>query len=96
MRMERKANSWAFVYLDAILEVPYTSDLTQEGTIDAFKVIDHNDDGSTWQWENGYGTYYVYNSDNDGDDYLISPRIHLQGGKNYYMIVNAGKTIVVR
>lgn len=77
------------VYLDAILEVPYTSDLTQEGTIDAFKVIDHNDDGSTWQWEDGYGTCYVYNSDNEGDDYLISPRIHLQGGKNYYMIVNA-------
>lgn len=77
------------VYLDAILEVPYTSDLTQESAIDAFKVIDHNDDGSTWQWEDGYGTSYVYNSDNDGDDYLISPRIHLQGGKNYYMIVNA-------
>ncbi len=41
------------VYLDAILEVPYTSDLTQESAIDAFKVIDHNDDGSTWQWEDG-------------------------------------------
>ena len=77
------------VYLDAILEVPYTVDLTQEGAIDAFNVIDHNDDGSTWQWEAGYGTSYVYNSDNEGDDYLISPRIHLQGGKNYYMIVNA-------
>ena len=77
------------VFLDAVLEVPYTSDLTQEGTIDSFKVIDNNDDGSTWQWEAGYGTCYVYSSDNDGDDYLISPRVHLQGGKNYYLIVNA-------
>ena len=77
------------VYLDAILEVPYTSDFTQEGTIATYQVIDNNNDGSTWQWENGYGTSYVYSSDNQGDDYLISPRIHLQGGKNYYMTVNA-------
>ncbi len=77
------------VYLDAILEIPFTTDLTQENAIEAFKVIDNNNDGSTWQWEDGYATSYVYNSDNQGDDYLISPRIHLQGGKNYYMIVNA-------
>ena len=84
-----KISNEVAVFIDAILDVPYTHDLTQENAINAFKVIDHNDDGSTWQWEDGYGTSYVYNSDNEGDDYLISPRIRLQGGKNYYMIVNA-------
>jgi len=80
------------VRLDAILEVPYKPDLTQESAIDAFTVIDHNDDGSTWQWEDGYGTTYVYNAENEGDDYLITPRIRLKGGKNYYMVVNAVTT----
>ena len=77
------------VFLSAILEVPYTADLTNENTFNTFTVIDANEDESTWGWEQGYWTTYTYNSDNQGDDYLILPRLHLVGGKNYYVVVNA-------
>lgn len=77
------------VFLDTILEVPYTADLTDEDTFGAFRVLDANEDGSTWGWEEGYYTNSIYNSDNAADDYLISPRLHLQGGKNYNLVVNA-------
>ncbi len=77
------------VYLTAVIEVPYYFDLRDEKNIDVFTIIDNNNDGSTWKWDDGYGTSYVYNADNSGDDYLISPKIHLQGGKNYFMSINA-------
>lgn len=77
------------VRLNAILEIPFVADLKQEGQFSAFTVIDANDDGSTWGWEPGYWTSYHYHAYNTGDDYLVSPRLHLMGGKNYNLVVNA-------
>lgn len=77
------------VFLDAVMTIPYMADLRQEAIFKGFTVIDANQDESTWNWEDGYYTNYTYNSENAGNDWLISPRLQLQGGKRYSLIVNA-------
>lgn len=54
-----------------------------------FGVIDANDDANTWAWDLSKGAFYRYNSKKDADDYLISPAIKVEGGKNYYVTINA-------
>ena len=76
------------VSITGIIEVPYTADLTQEGCLDVFSVIDANNDGSTWSFSSG-ATSYRYSSSNAGDDYLVTSPIRLYAGKNYALIVNA-------
>ena len=75
------------VQITGIIEVPYTADLTKEGCLDVFSVIDANGDNSTWSFSNG--TRYTYNASNAADDYLVTSPIHLYAGKNYALIVNA-------
>ena len=71
------------------LNVPYTADLTQPETFDIFTVIDANDDGCTWNWDNTYRTNYNYSADNAADDYLVTLPIWLVSHKNYEVVVNA-------
>ena len=73
----------------ATLSVPYTADLTQPETFDIFTVIDANEDGRTWNWDDGYHTNYYYDSDNEGDDYLVTLPVQLEAGKSYNVVVNA-------
>ena len=73
----------------ATLNVPYTADLSLPETFGLFTVIDANEDGSTWNWDDGYHTNYCYNSDNEANDYLISLPVQLMAGKNYNVVVNA-------
>lgn len=77
------------VKLIATLNVPYTADLTQPETFDLFTVIDANEDGSTWNWDDTYLTNYNYSSDNAADDYLVTLPIQLEAYKNYNVVVNA-------
>lgn len=76
------------ILVNAVLTVPYTFDLTKDLT-DLFTIIDNNGDNSTWTFTSSYGTSYSYNSDNTGDDYLISPVFKLESGKNYKVTVKA-------
>ena len=71
------------------LTVPYTADLTQHEAFNIFSVIDANEDGNTWTWEDGYYTHYIYNADNEADDYLVTLPLQLEAGKNYNVVVNA-------
>ncbi len=71
------------------LNVPYTADFTQPETIDIFTVIDANEDGCTWNWDDTYRTNYNYSADNDADDYLVTLPIQLEAHKNYEVVVNA-------
>lgn len=71
------------------LNVPYTADLTQPETFDIFTVIDANEDGSTWNWDNTYRTNYNYSADNAADDYLVTLPIQLEAHRNYNVVVNA-------
>ena len=75
--------------LIATLDVPYTADLTQPETFDIFTVIDANEDGCTWNWDDTYHANYNYSPDNAADDYLVMLPVQLEAGKNYSVIVNA-------
>ena len=71
------------------LDVPYAADLSLPETFDIFTVIDANEDGSTWNWDDTYLTNYNYSADNAADDYLVTLPIRLEAGKNYSVLVNA-------
>ena len=71
------------------LNVPYTADLTLPETFDLFTVIDANEDGCTWNWDDTYLTNYYYSADNAADDYLVMLPVLLEANKNYEVVVNA-------
>ena len=77
------------VFLSAVLDVPYTFDLTANSTFSTFSIIDNNADSKTWAWSASNGTYYGYSSTNAADDYLISAPFNLVAGKSYKITVNA-------
>lgn len=62
----------------------YTEDFATQEKFDAWKVLDLNQDGSTWEYDatgTDYKVFYRYNSANNGDDWLISPKINLNAGQ---------------
>ena len=69
------------------IEPPYFADFTKEDVFNLFTVIDANEDNSTFTYYSE--ARYRYHTSNPGDDWLISPPIHLQAGKAYNVIVNA-------
>ena len=58
--------------------VPYYTDFSDEGMNQCWTIVDANNDGSTFEFnvEDGYAIY-VYNSDNNANDWLISPVFNL-------------------
>lgn len=68
-------------------EPPYIADFANEDVFNLFSVIDANNDESTFTWATS--ARYRYSTTNAGDDWLISPPIHLKAGKNYDVTVNA-------
>ena len=68
--------------------VPYDQTYNDSTYLDIFKVIDANNDGHTWEF-NDYGTtgirYYINWSDTNtpADDWLVSPGISLEANKTY-------------
>ncbi len=73
--------------LGRAIEPPYIADFSNEDVFSIFSVIDANEDDNTFTWDNT--VRYRYHSTNSGDDWLISPPIHLKAGKTYNVIVNA-------
>ncbi|MCI7597390.1 MAG: choice-of-anchor J domain-containing protein [Prevotella sp.] len=64
------------------LEVPFWDDF--DSNIATYTVIDANNDKSTWAWDKDHSAArYRYNAENAGDDWLITPPIHLLAGKSY-------------
>ena len=66
---------------------PVAFDLTQQDIFGLFTVNDNNEDGSTWIFNNGAA--YRYNSNNFGDDYLLTPAVNLKAGRSYHTIISA-------
>ncbi len=79
------------VRLTAVFDVPYYGDFTDvEGDVfSQFTVIDANNDGSFFENDANKATY-TYSSDNQADDYLISPALRLEAGQNYAITVDVG------
>ena len=69
--------------------LPYSNALNTADLFADFGVIDSNKDGSTWTFDASYGAYYLWNSANNGDDWLISPAIKLEAGKKYHFAIDA-------
>ncbi|MBR6181350.1 MAG: choice-of-anchor J domain-containing protein [Prevotella sp.] len=68
--------------------LPYANGFDSVDDWDWLTIIDANGDGSTWhQFEDEAS--YKYNSDNDADDWLISPAIRLEAGKTYSFTIDA-------
>lgn len=71
--------------------LPYVNDFTTLSDQRSFTVIDGNEDGSTWySWDGKFSHFGSY--DNDGDDWLISPAIRLEAGKNYYVAIDTWRS----
>lgn len=73
---------------------PYDSDFDNNG-IDGWKIIDVNNDESTWTYSSWYGLYCDYSVTNPKDEWLIMPSLYLEEGKLYtitfQMYTNNGK-----
>ncbi len=68
------------------LTVPYTCSFATDEEFELWTAVDSNEDGFTWRRETTLdAAYYYYNEDGEtpGDDWLISPPIHLEAGKHY-------------
>lgn len=71
--------------------VPYSADLSSRDVFNTFTVVDCNNDGKTWTYgkvddygtSDKYSAVSMYSIDNDADDWLITPPILLEKGKEY-------------
>lgn len=68
--------------------LPYANGFDTQNDWDWLTIIDANGDGSTWNPFEGEASY-KYNSDNNADDWLISPPIRLEAGKTYSFTIDA-------
>lgn len=81
-------------FAQSAVTVPFVSDISGpvgNGTsfVDGWKQIDANNDNSIWNpFKDGniYCARYNYKSTNPGDDYLVSPAISFEAGKEYKII----------
>ena len=62
---------------------------------EGWTVINANDDSKTWEavWDGDRYAYiakigYTMQNTNPHDDYLLSPAISMEGGKEYYLVIN--------
>lgn len=62
--------------------VPMSMNLDKRDSFDEHTVIDANTDRNTWRYADGH-TLYSYHDSNNGDDWLMSPPVYLEGGKVY-------------
>lgn len=69
--------------------VPYSQGFDSEASFnDYFTVIDNNNDGATWKYQNSDHIVRFDLIQETGDDWLITPAIKLEGGKNYKFTIN--------
>ena len=79
------------------LDVPYANYFNTEASFDLLTVLDNNHDGVTWHWERQYSgggraTYYR-STENNADDWLLTPPINLKRGATYSITFDANTAI---
>lgn len=76
--------------VDNSLPIPYTADLTDPEVFADYAVIDANFDNSTWKYIWLFNVVgYSFSKTHDADDWLITPELKFEKGKNYRMTVTA-------
>lgn len=67
------------------MEVPFFDDFLTMEDSKVYTIIDANKDKCTWYWSNAKGGVFKckYHPKNHGDDWLITPPIHMKQGKTY-------------
>ena len=63
-----------------IASYPYFTDFSSAAMNLCWTIEDANNDGTTWQYGDNFA-YYIYNSNNAGNDWLISPEFTLSGNE---------------
>lgn len=63
--------------------IPYTSSLQTKDEFNEWTILDNNHDGTTWQFNEGDKVTNYFYSLNNADDYLVSPSLHFEAGKQY-------------
>lgn len=64
--------------------VPYINDFSAYNSLQFCKIIDGNDDNTTWISSAGGATVVSYTGNVAMDDWLITPGINLEAGHSYY------------
>ncbi len=87
-------NTSGKVVLGPALTPPYDNDFPDESSLDLMTVIDNNGDGCTWGYHpDQHCAYNVYSSENSADDWLLTPPIKMEAGKEYAVTFTASNTI---
>lgn len=87
-------NTSGKVVLGPALVPPYDNDFPDESSLDLMTVIDSNNDGCTWGYHpEQHCAYNVYNSENSADDWLLTPAVKMEAGKEYAVTFTASNTI---
>lgn len=75
-----------------IIQTPYIQDFNNEKSLNGFTLLDKFDAGYGWHLYNNMARCY-HTSGHGTDAWLITPPIHLEGGKFYHLVYNGwGKT----
>lgn len=72
------------VILGEALQVPYNKEFS-DGDFSLYTIIDANADGTTWG-SDFRGAKYLFNNDNAGDDWLISPPLRMKANQKYNIV----------
>lgn len=84
------AASSASASVGKAIEPDYLETFDTQSDFDVYTVIDNNNDGSTWSWnEYNQSAAYKYSSENAADDWLITPPIHVKAGWSYTLSFKA-------
>ena len=65
------------------MAIPYTNSLQTSDEFNQWKILDNNADGTTWQFNEGDKVTNYFWSLNNADDYLVSPSLNFEEGKQY-------------
>lgn len=84
--------STIFLTANASISLPWSETFDTKDAFGAFTIIDANDDGKQWEFNNAGTARVAYNSKLAMDDWIISPPVMLAGGKNYKFSIDAAMT----
>ena len=72
---------------------PYDNDFADASSLDLMTIIDANNDWHTWDYHYEQGCAYNVYSDVEADDWLLTPVLKLEAGKEYTVSFTASNTI---